>query len=85
MLIDWTKHLKDPEAKAKFEDQIRGARPVLEHLLKIVEDSRGALDRSETNINVYAAPNWDFRQAHKNGNRETLNYFEILLRSTYDR
>lgn len=81
MLIDWTSNIKDPEAKAKFEDAIRSARPVLQRLFDISSNLESQIDRIETNIKVYDTPNWDVRQAHKNGNRETLNYYKTLIKS----
>jgi hypothetical protein len=85
MLIDWTKHIKDPEDKSKLEDAIRGSRQALDRLLKIIEDQEAALDRNEMSISVYDTPNWAERQAHKNGNREAFAYLKTLIRSTHDR
>lgn len=85
MLIDWTKHIKDPEDKSRFEESVRGSKTALDRLLQIIKDQESALDRSETSIKVYDTPNWAERQAHKNGNREAFAYLETLIRSTYDR
>lgn len=85
MLIDWTKHIKDPEEKSKYEDSIRSCRVSHERLIQILSDWEKSLDRIETSIKVYDTPNWDVRQAHKNGNREIIAKLTELIRSTYDR
>jgi hypothetical protein len=79
MYVDWTKHLKDPEDKSRFENSIYGAKDVLDRLKDILSDMENALDRNELSIEVYSSPNWAERQAHKNGNRETLNYLKKLV------
>lgn len=79
MYLEWTKHLKDPQDKSNFEQQILSARPVLERLKQILEEKENTLDRSETSITVYDTPNWAERQAHKNGNRESLWFLKKLV------
>ena len=79
MYIEWTSHLKDPKEKQQFIQQIYNSRDVLERLAQIASNKEKVLDRSETNIAVYDTPNWSERQAHKNGNREVLSFFQTLL------
>lgn len=84
MIIDWTSHLKDPEEKAKFQSRIKSEEG-LKRLSTIVDSWEKQLDRTETSIQVYDTPNWNARQAHKNGNREIINNIQLLIRSIYDR
>lgn len=79
MYVEWTKHLSDPEDKANFERQVHSSKQVLDRLKDIVKEKEEALDRSETNIRTYDLPNWDHRQSHKNGNRESLAFLHKLV------
>lgn len=78
MLIDWTKHISDPETKSRFEAQILNAKPVLDRLRQILMEKEDTIDRTERNIGVYNTPNWAERQAHKNGNREMIWFLKTL-------
>lgn len=79
MYIEWTSNLRNEDDKRKFEDRVFSAKDVLDRLLEIIEIKEKALDRSETNIDVYNTPSWDYRQAHKNGNRESLSQIKKLI------
>ena len=79
MYIEWTKHLNDPENKSKFQKSILASKDVLDRLKQILEEKEQALDRSETDIATYNTPNWAERQAHKNGNRESIHFLKKLI------
>lgn len=79
MYLEWTSHLKDPKEKSEFEKEVLRAKDVLDRLKQIILNKENTLDRIETSIQVYDTPNWDVRQAHKNGNRETLMFFRKLV------
>lgn len=79
MYLEWTSHLQDEEEKTKFQQQVRAAKPVLERLRDILDKQEMTLDRTEVNIDTYTIPNWDYRQAHKNGNRESIAYLKRLV------
>lgn len=79
MYVEWTKHIKDPDDKSNFEQQILSAKPVLQRLKQILEEKESSIDRSETSILVYDTPNWAERQAHKNGNRESILFLKKLV------
>jgi hypothetical protein len=79
LYTEWTKHLKDPEAKSSFEKAIYGSKDVLDHLGNTLKEKEEALDRSEINQSSYDTPNWAVRQAHKNGNREVIAYLRRLI------
>lgn len=79
MWIEWTKHLKSPKEKEDFERYVLGSKSLLNRLKDIVEEKEKALDRSELSIETYSIPSWDYRQAHKNGNRESLQWLKQLV------
>jgi hypothetical protein len=79
MIIAWTKHLKDPEAKAQFEREIEGCKPVLKRLQDLLDEEVLNLDRSEMDIRSFDQPNWDYRQAFKNGYRSCLKTIDTLI------
>ena len=79
MYVEWTKHLQSPEQKSDFERTIHSAKPVLDRLKDILKEKELSLDRSEMDIRTYELPNWDHRQSHKNGNRESIAFLSKLV------
>lgn len=79
MYVDWTRHLPDPAEKEKFELKIRSSKVVLERLQALLKEREMGLDRSETDIKSYDLPNWEYRQAHKNGFRQCLQILNKLI------
>ena len=79
MLIEWTSHLKDPEEKSSFENEIHRSKDVLDRLKSILDKQLLNIDYNEIHIDTYSTPNWSERQAHKNGNREMLMYLRKLV------
>ena len=73
MYTRWTSHLKTEESKEKFKKEIYSAKSVLERLNAIIKEDENALERSEQDQRIYDLPNWDYRQAHKNGVRQYIN------------
>lgn len=65
----WTEHLQDPEKKQEFEKYVSHSKELLERLTNIVNKKLASLDNSETSLEAYDKPNWQYRQAHKNGYR----------------
>jgi len=72
MFVEWTQHLKDPEEKQRFLNEIRNAKPVLDFLKTRLDAKERTLNRSEINISNYNIASWDNFQAHKNGYRQCL-------------
>lgn len=79
MYTEWTKHVSDPDEKAKFEQSILSAKEVLDRVKTILNEKLNTLDRSETDIGIYDTPNWAERQAHKNGQRSSLMFLLQLV------
>lgn len=79
MYTTWTKHLPTPAEKEGFEKSIKSAKPVLDVLKTILKEQEDLIDRSESDIKVFDQPNWEFRQAFKNGQRSALRSLYTLV------
>ena|SRR5690242_14282673 len=79
MYTRWTSHLTDEEDVLQFKNQIHSARDVLERLRVLLDEDLKALDRSEQDQRIYDLPNWDYRQAHKNGVRQAYAQLQTLI------
>jgi hypothetical protein len=77
MITAWTSHLATDEEKKRFENEIRGSRHVLDRIRDLIKADLSGLEASENSAKVYDLPNWDYRQAHKNGSRAT---YETILK-----
>lgn len=74
----WTQHIKDQDAKAKFQETIKSAKPVLDHLNRLLSDYERGIDRSEIDISTFDKPNWAERQAFKNGQRSMITFLKTI-------
>jgi hypothetical protein len=79
MYSRWTQHLQTEDEKNLFKHEVLRARPVLNRLLQILDEDEALLDRSEMDQRIYDTPNWDYRQAHKNGNRQQMQAVRLLI------
>lgn len=79
MLTVWTKNLKTPEEQENFNNQLLGARPVLERLHQLLEEKESELGRVERSKTTYANPNWAYLQAHHNGCASMLASIKELI------
>lgn len=79
MLTIWTKNLKTTEEQDNFNNQLLGARPVLERLTELLEEKETELGRVERSKSVYANPNWAYLQAHQNGCASMLASIKDLI------
>ena len=79
MFTDWSKHLSNDKDKLDFERYVYNSKRLLERIKEILTEKGEALERSEVNIKTYETPNWQYRQAHKNGYRECLNTIKTLV------
>lgn len=78
-MMMWTKNLKTPEEKERFENSLKGSRLVLERLVQMLDEEEADIDRSEMNLDTYSTPNWSEKQAHKNGQRSMLRKIKNLI------
>lgn len=80
MQIIWTKNIKDPEEKVRFENSLIGSRHVINRLKEILKEiEEEDLDRSEIDPKVYDSPSWSHKQAHKNGFRQALRIVDTII------
>lgn len=79
MYSRWTQHLQTEEEQEIFKHEVLRARPVLNRLLQILNEDEAMLDRSEMDQRVYDLPNWEYRQAHKNGLRQEMQAVRLLI------
>lgn len=79
MYTRWTQHLDTEEEKENYRLKILAAKEVLDHLKEMITEDEKLLDRSEKDQRVYDLPNWDYRQAHKNGVRQYMTTIQNLI------
>lgn len=80
MYLDWTKHLKTEEDKKEFEQYLVGSPRIFNRLDDILAEYEKSLDRSEVDPKSFDQPNWDYRQAYKNGYRACLMKMKELIK-----
>lgn len=79
MMSMWTKNLKSPEEKDRFENSLKGSKIVLDRLTELLTEEESEIDRSELNVDTYETSNWASKQAHKNGQRASLRKIKNLI------
>lgn len=79
MITAWTKHLKTDEEKVQFEQSLKRAQWVLDHVKGLINTSQEAIEAGEISPKSYESPNWAYRQAHANGYKQALRDFNKLL------
>lgn len=89
MITAWTKHIKDPEEKQRFESSIIHAKHILDRQLTILDEMEADTTDLELNPKVYDIPNWDYRAADLNGYKRALRHVKKLItldqKDTHDR
>jgi len=87
----WTDHLKDTDEKERFVNQVIAAKPVLRHLMTLIDKDIEALDKVELSVKQFDQPNWANKQAFYNGSRSAYQTIKKIIdldeqkRSLYDR
>lgn len=79
MYLLWTKHLDNQEDKSKFIDHLRGQKELFGVIINIVDSLDRAADSEDTSHSQYDKPNWDYRQADRNGYRRCLKQMKSLF------
>lgn len=74
----WTQGLSGKE-KEDFEFIIRNNTQLLSRLQEILLEKGDEILRNETTEDQYEIPNWQFLQAHRNGQKEMIR---VLLKLT---
>lgn len=83
MFTRWTEHLQDSEDKETFLRDLLASRRVVERIYQMIKEDDERLSRTELSQKAYDTPNWDYRQAHKNGRREYIH--EMLTLTNLDK
>lgn len=78
MKLDWIIGQTEEE-KTKTKQLLQRSSAVFEKLTNILEDYEMSLDRSERDISQFDNPNWEYRQAYRNGFRACLNRIKELI------
>lgn len=79
MLSTWTRNIKDPDAKAQYEKNLRNSKWILDELDKHLAAMETSLSRQEISPSSYDSENWAFRQAHSNGFRQCLSSIRNII------
>ena len=79
MIGKWTAHLIDPVEAENFKRDVIRSKEVLERLRDILKEKEVELGRTEVDIKTYDVPGWEFRQAHKNGQRSIISIIKKLV------
>lgn len=74
----WLRGLKDKE-REDFETFVRNSTPVLEVLLKKLNQMEQEISEKESGESQYNS-DWAFLQAHRNGKKEALKTLKGLLK-----
>jgi hypothetical protein len=67
--VDWTKHLRDPEAKANFEQLVRNSVQVLSRLRDILKERQDTLEAAELSVSDLETPSWALKQSNRLGKK----------------
>lgn len=76
--LEWFKGYPD-DKKETLEQLLRNSSTVLGRLTEILDQWEAELLRQECNVADYDAPNWTYRQAHRNGDRARIRKLRDLL------
>jgi hypothetical protein len=79
MISAWTDHLETEEEKKRFRDYVRGSRELLNRLKEILEAQEANFDSIESSPKQFDNPNWDYKQAYRNGQRSAVRAILTLI------
>lgn len=80
MLSAWSQHLsKDPEAKQKFEDMVKGSKLLTDRLQNILDAREAGLEHQELSERAFDNPNWAIKQAYLMGRKSELRTMKFIL------
>lgn len=79
MYSAWTKHLKNEDAKDKFQKRIYNSKEVLDRLTVLLNELELNTQDKELNPKTYETANWAYRQADINGYKRCLGTIRELI------
>lgn len=74
----WVRHL-EPDQAEKFKQALVNDTLVLGRLSAILAEMEAAIDRSDVSEKDFDNPNWQYRIAFRNGQRNQLQQIKTLL------
>lgn len=75
----WVKDLASQQEKIEFEKQVEADVHVLRRLSAILNEMETEIDKEEASIAQFDNPNWQFKQAFRNGDRHRLAKLRELI------
>lgn len=79
MISAWTKGCKTQEEKDRLQSTLLGSKIAFNRLGELLQEEIDELNKSEIDIKNYDNPNWINLQAHKNGQRSSLQKILKLI------
>lgn len=79
MRLEWTKKTKSEQEKQEFEEILKRSKPQFDRLREIITERLTNLDLAEESVKDFDMPNWEYRQAFRNGVRATHRYYLDLI------
>lgn len=79
MITQWTAHCKTPEEKEQFQESVKRAKWILDHLKVLIDGNLASNEAAEISPKAYDNTNWPYRQAHVNGYKQALRDLNKLL------
>lgn len=78
MHIEWTAHLRTPEEREKFKQQILSHAAVLQRLDKIIEEKIRSAEREMYSEEAYNIGDWAYKQADNLGKIRALRHLRTF-------
>lgn len=76
MYTKWTSHLKTPDDKKRFENQVTGSKPVLERLITLIDEDLKAIEEAEQDFDNSS---WAYKEAYLIGAKKELRKYRKLI------
>ena len=75
----WTQGVKEQKQREDFETTVRNSTVALGRLYEILEEQEKSIMSQSSLSSDYSQTDWAFKQAHRNGQLETLRKIKELL------
>lgn len=76
--LEWTAGM-DPEQKERFVLVLRNNSLLVDRINAILDQWDREIEKTEFSIKDYDTPNWDVKQAHRNGDRGRIKKLKDLF------
>lgn len=78
--LEWFKHPTNTEEKKAFETTLRNSVMVLSRLKEIIVERQNSLLKQDISSDSFDNPNWDYKQAFRNGRYRELQDLKDLIK-----